>query len=475
MKSQKQHGSSVQPVTALQLLKRKQHQRQLIQFNSATVSESACDFSTTTTQGESDFQMMNTITRVPPRLPLLIMKQQHDTASTASISSARHDHDHDNHEWLFLDGNNGITEISGEAGTGKTQICLSLCVTTVFSQFYEYECEYAAAVTNTNKGKENPNLERTAVPNPYKKVQVVPQVGAPPFPLRELHKEKQYYEAMYISMGETTSPAQIANRLHQMTSERLRHDGNRNGDGNGNGMLNANLVKQDAKNLMQRIHTRFIHNEEEFMELLNVLPSLLQKGLSERKQRHHAGNSHSLVGGSRIGLIVLDSVAGLFRTPNDDVRLNHSNKGVGNEQYKRRRTDDINGNGNNNNNNSVSAMSYYAQRSEVLFLISSKLKYISDRYGVNVVVVNQVTGKGGGQVVPSMGLSWSHCVNDRFLLSRRETRGIGSGDGNGCGGNTGAMKFDRKIHILASSRWRENLQDEFRIQAMGAVLSSNII
>ena len=120
-------------------------------------------------------------------------------------------------------------------------------------------------------------------------------------------------------------------------------------------------------------------------------------------------------------------------------------------------------------------MAYYAQRSEVLFLIASKLKYSSDRYGVNVVVVNQVTGKGGGQVVPSMGLSWLHCVNDRFLLSRRETRGIGSGDGDGCGGNTGAMKFDRKIHILASSRWRENLQDEFRIQAMGAVLSSNII
>ncbi|KAI3801636.1 hypothetical protein L1987_29745 [Smallanthus sonchifolius] len=80
------------------------------------------------------------------------------------------------------------------------------------------------------------------------------------------------------------------------------------------------------------------------------------------------------------------------------------------------------------------------RRSSLFFKISSVLKSHAKRFGIAVVVTNQVVdlfdgneeGSGvrvgnlewlytsGRRVCPALGLSWANCVNSRVFLSRRE-------------------------------------------------------
>ena len=427
-------------------------------------------------------------------------------------SSSKHSA-HCNYDWLYLDGNNGITEISGEAGTGKTQIGLSLCVATALSRLNaEVNVKVDASIdtsssTNAKTGhctststsmnfakarnihkQSNTPLRPTKtkaasnITNPYQKNHVQSSVPSSASFSSSSLEEQQYYESMYISMGETTSPAQVAHRLHQMVLQRIdgnihqtRHQSHKqNGRGRGLGGTDVSTSKrmcievgeENAQHVMRRIHTRFIRNEEEFMEFLNALPSHLQKMEDLTTSASISTSQFENRSKSRIGLIVLDSIAGLFRTPDGDLHGGHSPSGSGNSKARRTNYEnDVTWNQHEKHDivRTNRPKSFYVQRSETLFLIASKLKYISDKYGVHVVVVNQVTGKGGDHVIPSLGLSWSHCVNDRYLLSRKECGKNGS--------ECGITKFERSIRVLASSSKRHDLQEKFCIQAIGATLS----
>lgn len=77
------------------------------------------------------------------------------------------------------------------------------------------------------------------------------------------------------------------------------------------------------------------------------------------------------------------------------------------------------------------------QRSAVMFKISAQLRRISEKHGVRVLVVNQVSDvfdtmlqtqshilhmsvpSTGRMVTPSLGIPWSQCINTRLFLSRR--------------------------------------------------------
>eukprot|EP01083_Nonionella_stella_P200989 735550_1 len=118
----------------------------------------------------------------------------------------------------------------------------------------------------------------------------------------------------------------------------------------------------------------------------------------------------------------------------------------------------------------------------MLFQIAASLKKLSDAFGVHILIINQVTSKGEGKVVPSLGLSWSHCVNDRYLLKRAEgvvatcaRNGYGNGNGNSSvHASTSAIvrgsgtRFVRKIELLTSSRWKEGCHARSQIERMGA-------
>lgn len=100
------------------------------------------------------------------------------------------------------------------------------------------------------------------------------------------------------------------------------------------------------------------------------------------------------------------------------------------------------------------------QRSGLFFRISSKLKELARRFGLAVVVINQVVDvmddasgglrignsaclyTSGRKVCAALGLSWANCVNIRLFLSRHEEK-VGEE-----GGDCFATRTRRFIRVL---------------------------
>jgi hypothetical protein len=66
-----------------------------------------------------------------------------------------------------------------------------------------------------------------------------------------------------------------------------------------------------------------------------------------------------------------------------------------------------------------------AGRSRTMFHMANCMRILSDQYGVVFVVTNQVTAdfdprsNGNGNALrPALGLSWSHCINQRYVVPR---------------------------------------------------------
>lgn len=81
----------------------------------------------------------------------------------------------------------------------------------------------------------------------------------------------------------------------------------------------------------------------------------------------------------------------------------------------------------------------FKRRSALFFKISGKLKSLAKKFGLAVVVTNQVVDlvapegingvrvgnlaclySSGRRVCPALGLAWANCVNSRLFLSRSE-------------------------------------------------------
>ena len=167
----------------------------------------------------------------------------------------------------------------------------------------------------------------------------------------------------------------------------------------------------------------------------------------------------------RIRLVVIDSIAALFRdaaaATDDSAGGNGAAKELGN---------------NNSNNNGNGNRSLYAARASALFAVAARLKRLADDHSLAVVVVNQVTDvisddsgedlggvrallpnsnssssssfaprarlqqppthtaglrlvSSGREVAPALGLAWASCVGIRLFLSRAAPVGSSFGGG----------------------------------------------
>ncbi|KAG7389161.1 DNA repair protein xrcc3 [Phytophthora pseudosyringae] len=75
----------------------------------------------------------------------------------------------------------------------------------------------------------------------------------------------------------------------------------------------------------------------------------------------------------------------------------------------------------------TSSVKEAAERSRTMFHMANCMRILSDQYGVVFVVTNQVTGDfdprsaaSGNGLRPALGLSWSHCINQRLMITRRQ-------------------------------------------------------
>jgi DNA-repair protein XRCC3 len=73
-------------------------------------------------------------------------------------------------------------------------------------------------------------------------------------------------------------------------------------------------------------------------------------------------------------------------------------------------------------------MNAAAERSRILFDITTTLKWISTTHNALIVVTNQATANLNGfatnpeEWVPSLGLSWANCVNVRVRIAKTSLR-----------------------------------------------------
>jgi len=461
-----QMGAAATSVTALNLLKRPKCRPR----NHHKIEESSSKRDQSKSVSSSPYS-----TKVAPELPFFLYLDRGDRS---------HNHARE-HEWFHFNCNNhsnrGITEISGPAGSGKTQLALSLTVTCVTTTTTTATSTSPSSATRSMREKNNSNscIHENISKRPRLHFQQNPH-------------NRCNYQAMYISMGnEGFQSAKIAKRLYQMTEERLSLQ-----------VLQKTLTKNNdndifiIRNILERIHTKHVHNEEELYHLLfDTLPSMLQHAASSNVQ-------------TPFGLIVLDSIAGIFRTPEEGEEENKTNVSNDDEQNNKQQQQQ-----------KAYNHSFYQRRSQVLFTISAQLKYLSDKYNVSIVVINQVSNiipqsdslsclpnYKGMMIKPSLGLSWSHCVNDRYIITRFETNGntedlqdprkqrqsstgtyaiendvnkqnktnrIQNNNSSlaTCSRDTvGNTKFERKIQLLASSRFSIDKEAYFRIEACGVVL-----
>lgn len=131
----------------------------------------------------------------------------------------------------------------------------------------------------------------------------------------------------------------------------------------------------EENSILQRIITRFVRNQDDFQTFIfHELPTFLNEETD-------------------VGVLVLDSIASMFRI------------------------------------SETSDESFAINRSGLLFQISAQLKKLSEIYHIPVVVINQVTADFSGKEIkpyrPALGLSWENCVNQSYLLTRRERSSSG--------------------------------------------------
>ncbi|KAF7147872.1 hypothetical protein RHSIM_Rhsim03G0264200 [Rhododendron simsii] len=142
-------------------------------------------------------------------------------------------------------------------------------------------------------------------------------------------------------------------------------------------------------NPLDQIFIRPVHSADQLFDLLLQLDVSLSNQIKTQLP---------------IKLVVIDSIAALFRSEFDNTP------------------------------------SDLKRRSSLFFKISSKLKSLANRFGLVVVVTNQVVDfvgpddglnglrvgnlgclySSGRRVCPALGLSWANCVNSRLFLSRDE-------------------------------------------------------
>ena len=272
----------------------------------------------------------------------------------------------------------GITEISGEGGSGKTQICLSLCVTCVMTPLL-----YPHPVASSNSSGEcaTGGIANTSLTTNGS----IAQVGIQQSVMN--NNGNEYYTAIYVTMGEGIPTSNIARRLEQMVQARMndKHDPNR------------------VKDVLSRIGLLSIRNEEEFIEFVECdLPNLLFE-----LQQQHQRNNNARRKRTKIGLVAFDGIAGFFRFNDPLFQQSHNPM-------------------------------FHRQRGSKLLQISSQIRKLSDVYDVPILITNQVTasippivGSGsnsfdtsslnlGQNVVPALGLMWSNCVSTRYILQRKD-------------------------------------------------------
>eukprot|EP00985_Skeletonema_marinoi_P001655 scaffold668_cov124-Skeletonema_marinoi.AAC.2 len=292
----------------------------------------------------------------------------------------------------------GINEISGEGGSGKTQICLGLCLT--------------CALTPLLFVKENGNNS---------------------------NQSKSYYTSIYITMGESIPQSKIATRLHQMLGHRIPN--------NNNSHSNAEDDPDEMERILSRIWLLSLKNEDDFIEFIEVhLPNILNNqshGIKPQQQQQPPNNQYPTC--DKIGLIAFDGIANFFRFSDPLFQQYQTTSASYNQSSMFHQ----------NRSSKLFQLSSLLRRMsdvyDVPIVITNQVTTsIPSDDGLLKRPLPPPSVVGGGQdgnrIQPALGLIWSNCVTTRFILQRKDglmakisTGGCNAGGSND-NGNASVIK-----------------------------------
>ncbi|CAB9509652.1 KaiC [Seminavis robusta] len=320
-----------------------------------------------------------------------------------------------NLSWLKL--GLGITELAGEAGSGKSQLAMSLCVQAVTMQ------QQTASITQGRSHKTPP------------------------------------CRAVYISLsGGQASLSRIAYRMEQIANAQKQQSCKDNSATNypicnqqlpGSALHGPTTTSEDQTNaasasVLPQILTHSVRNHEDLFALLREdLPHCLKGDSPDTTNpASFQPDNAQLPGGfpgdttqqpqHPVALVVLDSIADLFRLGNSDE--SDVEKGA------------------------------ILKRSYLMFELSAILKALSDQYQVPILVINQVTcDLNRKQNLPALGLSWANCVNTSYVIRRSRSA---------AGGNSSSTRADvnqglRHIFLAKSANHAVDQNASFVIDSGG--------
>ena len=273
----------------------------------------------------------------------------------------------------------GISEVCGTAGCGKTQIALALCVRSLFR--LDPYIIHQRHTTIPNHHNDNSHDSINSHPD-----EDFNRIG------------KKVRVAMYISTsGEGPIPHSRIEQFVQHCYDTIPKTSN---------STNINTTKM----LLQRVLTRTVHTIDDLMEF--VIHRKLELSFQEYE----------------LGVLVIDSIGGLFRGEYNENMVSLSNQRFNKEG---------------------------AERAGVLFSLAAHLKKLSSEFNFPVVTVNQVSADFSSsntntfkeKVKAALGLSWSCCVNSRYLLTRTEVRAVShTGDKKVHQGSTQSYPVNQQAH-----------------------------
>lgn len=254
---------------------------------------------------------------------------------------------------------NDITELSGEGGSGKTQVCLSAIVDCVMRK--------------QNRDVNANDNSRNAIDNTFADSTNTTTHS-------QVNSTNIHTKAIYISTKCSTTNS-TARRLAIMTHSRLS---SQLYSSPSSGVLPQTILQSTLEAqtnlILENIYLISCTNEESLMEFVtDTLPILLQQ--------------------SHVGLIVLDDIASLYRCADPSLYDNLQT----NAMHVRDRSGDL--------WTLSRTFRKLADMYEVPVLVVNQVTAISSScfrpYG----------GTIGGNV-PALGMVWSHCVGMRIMLRR---------------------------------------------------------
>ena len=337
----------------------------------------------------------------PP--PCVLLSPRHWSAPCLTVAAATP-------PWLTLRPGH-LYELAGEAGSGKTQIALSLCV------------DAAIVMMTTGTSLVAPD---SVPPRP---------VAVAPAPVH----------AVYLALGSTQLASHAVHRWQQMVRARRSQ-------------TLQPAPQQDSTTttaILQRLVVKPIVHKDQWDDLLLYeLEALLQKQ-AQPSTTTTTTTTTATSSQHPVQLVVVDSLANLFRFLEDEDQNNSSNS-ISETKPP-----------------SGGAPSVAIQnRAASFFRLAARLKQLACQYHFVVLVLNQVTTtpvssadpiQPANSPLPALGLSWAHCVTESMMVTKQPAA---------LSSSSSSSSSSRRFLSLERSANYAKQTVEFVIQDQGAVLLS---